>query len=58
MPGRAGSELRALAQDRVRPPLAGEVVERRDTDDTAADHDDPGVRLHGPAPAFRKSAAP
>ena len=43
MPGGAGGELRALAEGHVRPALAGEVVERGDADDAAADHDDPGM---------------
>ena len=47
MPGRPGGELGTLAQDRVGPPLPGEVIERRDADDTAADHNRPCMRLHG-----------
>ena len=58
VPGGAGGELRALAKDHVRPALAGEVVERRDAEDAAADDDDPGMGLHGPTPACEKSAAP
>ena len=54
VPGGARGELRPLAQDHVRPALAGEVVERRDADDAAADDDHPGMRLHGTTPATRK----
>ena len=54
VPGGAGGELGAFAQDHVRPALAGEVVEGRDADDAAADDDHPGMRLHGPTPAAEK----
>ena len=46
MPGRSAGQLPALHQHHVRPSLLREVVERADSDDTAADDDDAGLGLH------------
>ena len=46
MPGRARGQFLALAQDDIGPALAGEVIEGRDADDAAPDHDDAGMSSH------------
>ena len=46
MPGRAGGQLLALDQHDVGPALLGEVIERRDADDAAADDDRACLSFH------------
>ena len=46
MPGRAGGQLLALDQHAVGPALPGEMIERRDANDSSADHHRPRVRSH------------
>ncbi len=48
MPGRAGGELLALDEHDVAPALLGEMIERADADDPAADDDHPSLRSHDP----------
>ena len=55
MPGRPGCEFLAFHKDHIAPALSGEVVERTDTDDTAADHDHTGVGFHHAAPRYRST---
>src|SRR5262249_11956834 len=47
MPGGARGQAVALQQDHVLPPSLGQVVEHGAADDTAADDDNSGFRLHG-----------
>ena len=46
VPGRAGGEFLALDQERVGHAFLGEVIERRNADDAAADHHHPRVGFH------------
>jgi hypothetical protein len=46
MPCRAGGQLLPLAEDDVGPALPGEVIERGDADNAAADHHDPSMGSH------------